>query len=185
MSQLTTSFLPVVALTTDDFAPFGQVIERSGHPGYAVNDGSSQRFSDLAQLDADTNGRLALSIFQASRRQWPVMLNKLECHPLGSQAFMPLNGQAFLIVVAEKTPDPSQMNAANLKAFLSNGKQGINFKRGVWHHPLMALAEGDFLVADRLGPGNNCEEIDMAHWQIGLYWPVSGDGNAAAQDRDQ
>ena len=168
MSHLAASFLPVVALTADGFAPFGQVIERSGHRAYAVNEGSSQRFNDLAQLDADPDGRLALSIFQASRRQLPIMLNKLERHPLGSQAFMPLNRQAFLIVVSGKTPDSSQVDAANLKAFLSNGDQGINFKRGVWHHPLIALGEGDFLVADRLGPGNNCEEIDMALWQVGL-----------------
>lgn len=168
MNQAAGLRLPAVPLSAEAFAPFGQVIERNRRRSYAVNEGSSQRFDDLAQLEADADGRLALSIFQARRRSSPVLLNRLERHPLGSQAFIPLNGQPFLIVVAATTPDPERFGSAALKVFLSNGQQGINFKRGVWHHPLIALGDGDFLVADRLGPGDNCEEIDIAHWQIGI-----------------
>ena len=75
---------------------------------------------------------------------------------------MPLDGQAFLIVAA------AHPSADALRVFRSNGRQGINFRRGVWHHPLLALAPGDFLVADRLGPGDNCEAIDIADWEIGI-----------------
>jgi ureidoglycolate lyase len=160
--------LSATALTAETFAPFGQVIERSDHGSYAINDGSSQRFSDLAQLEADPNGRLALSIFQAQAQTAPFLLRKLERHPLGSQAFVPLHGQPFLIVVAMARPDPDSPNMAALRGFLSNGQQGINFKRGTWHHPLIALQDGDFLVADRLGPGHNCEEVDIAHWNFHL-----------------
>lgn len=162
--------LPVTRLTAEDFAPFGQVIERGSRVGFAINDASSQRFTDLAQLETDSDGRLALSIFQARARIPPYMLNKLERHPLGSQAFMPLNGQSFLIVVSATRPEPDDPDAAELKVFVSNGEQGINFRRGVWHHPLLALSYGDFLVADRLGPGDNCEEIDVAHWQVGVAY---------------
>ena len=165
MSSHTESLLPVAALTAEAFADFGQVIARHGRSGYAINEGSSQRYSDLAQLEADADGRLALSIFRAKARQAPFALGVLECHPLGSQAFVPLNGQSFLIVVAAARPDPNQPDPSILKVFLSDGQQGINFRRGVWHHPLLALADGDFLVADRLGPGENCEEIDIVHWQ--------------------
>jgi len=160
--------LPAEALTAAAFAPFGQVIECAGHAGYAINEGSSQRFSDLAQLEADAEGRLALSIFRADARQAPYELHCLEAHPLGSQAFVPLNGQAFLIVVSPTRPDLSQPDHHALRVFISNGRQGINFHRGTWHHPLLALTPGDFLVADRLGPGNNCEAVDISAWQLGI-----------------
>jgi ureidoglycolate lyase len=154
--------LQVEPLTAEAFAPFGQVIDCAGHAGYAINEGSSQRFSDLAQLESDADGRLALSIFRAEARQAPFALGCLERHPLGSQAFVPLAGQRFVVVVAE------QPATDRLRAFLSNGRQGINFRRGAWHHPLLALDAGDFLVADRLGPGDNCEAIDIHDWQLQL-----------------
>jgi ureidoglycolate lyase len=35
----------------------------------------------------------------------------------------------------------------------------VNYHRGVWHHPLIALdGVSDFLVIDRGGPGSNCDE---------------------------
>lgn len=161
-------FLPAHPLTAEAFAPFGQVIECAGHAGYDINEGSSQRFTDLAQLETDAEGRLALSIFRAKAQPAPLTLSCLERHPRGSQAFMPLNGQAFVVVVTGEKPDFTQPAEANLQVFISNGYQGINFRSGVWHHPLLALDAGDFLVADRLGPGDNCEEIDISSWQIGV-----------------
>lgn len=154
--------LAPVPLTRENFASYGQVIDCAGGADYEINGGTSRRFSDLAQLESDEAGRLALSIFRAQARQAPYRLTVLERHPLGSQAFMPLDGQAFLIVVAD-TPTPDA-----LRVFLSNGRQGVNFRRGTWHHPLLALGAGDFLVADRLGPGDNCEALDIADWALGL-----------------
>ena len=160
--------LPTQPLTAEAFAPFGQIIECAGHAAYAINEGSSQRFSDLAQLETDAEGRLALSIFRADARQAPYELHCLEAHPLGSQAFVPLNGQAFLVVVSASLPAPAQPDPEALRVFVSDGRQGINFRRGAWHHPLLALSPGDFLVADRLGPGDNCEAIDISGWQLGI-----------------
>jgi len=160
--------LPAEALTAEAFAPYGQVIECAGHAGYAINEGSSQRFTDLAQLEADADGRLALSIFRAEARQAPYALHCLERHPLGSQAFVPLNGQAFLVVVSARRPDPQHPAPDALRVFVSDGRQGINFRRDIWHHPLLALSPGDFLVADRLGPGDNCEAIDISGWRLGI-----------------
>lgn len=166
------SLLQPAALTATAFAPFGQVIECDGHAGYAINQGSSQRFSDLAQLEADGDGRLALSIFRAAARAAPFALDCLERHPLGSQAFVPLNGQAFLVVVAVTPPLANRPAPESLRVFVSNGRQGINFGRGVWHHPLLALSAGDFLVADRIGPGDNCDAIDIAAWRLGIAYPT-------------
>ncbi|WP_153116100.1 ureidoglycolate lyase [Rhodocyclus tenuis] len=168
MSSDKLQLLPALPLCAKAFAPFGQVIECSGHASYAINAGSSQRFSDLAQLEADTDGRLALSIFRANAQRTPLTLSCLERHPRGSQAFMPLNGQAFVVVVAEQAPGSARQAAESLRVFVSNGCQGINFRSGVWHHPLLSLGAGDFLVADRLGPGPNCEEIDLSSWGLGI-----------------
>ena len=168
MSSAAQLRLPFAELTAAAFAPFGQVIECAGRSSQPVNAASSQRFSDLAQLEADADGRLALSIFRAKARAFPFALDTIECHPLGSQAFVPLNGQAFLVVVAKTPPDPQRFAASELQVFLSQHGQGVNFRRGVWHHPLFALTDGDFLVADRLGPGNNCEEIDITSWRLSI-----------------
>lgn len=81
----------------------------------------------------------------------------LERHPNGSQAFIPMQGQAFLIVVApvldDQTPDISK-----LCAFISDGTQGVNYHAGTWHHPLLTLeAPSNFAVVDRIGIGHNCD----------------------------
>ena len=168
MSQPTGVWLRAETLTQAAFAPFGQVIECAEGHSFAINAGTSQRFSDLARLETDPAGRLALSIFRAEKRPSPFSLTTMERHPLGSQAFMPLREQPFLIAVTAEAPDESRPATDQLKVFRSNGRQGVNFARGVWHHPLIALSDGDFLVVDRLGPGENCDEIDIAHWRVSI-----------------
>jgi ureidoglycolate lyase len=49
-----------------------------------------------------------------------------------------------------------------MQAFVARGFQGVSYARGVWHHPLIALHKAsDFLVVDRSGPGNNCDEVAL------------------------
>jgi len=149
--------LVVTPLTRDAFAPFGDVIEAAGAAtAYAINAGTTTRFHDLATIDAARDGgRPVVSIFRAQPRELPLRVRMLERHPLGSQAFVPLGPQPYLIVVAE---DP----ALPPRAFLARDGQGINYRAGTWHHPLLALhAVSDFLVIDRAGPGNNCDEVEL------------------------
>ncbi|MCY1176174.1 Ureidoglycolate lyase [compost metagenome] len=83
----------------------------------------------------------------------------MERHPLASQAFVPLSGRAYLVVVAPAGPAPQ---VEDLRVFLARGDQGVNYAPGVWHHPLLALDEvSDFLVIDRGGPGDNCDEVKL------------------------
>lgn len=148
--------LEVRPLTRAGFALFGDVIEIEGSSAFAINDGSATRFNDLAQIDVtQQGGRAALSVFRGQPVQFPLQLSEVERHPLGSQAFMPMGCVAFLIVVAA---DAADGKPGEPFAFLSNGRQGVNYRRGLWHHPLLSLGSvSDFLVVDRAGPGENCD----------------------------
>jgi len=155
------SRLAVEPLTAEAFAPFGELIAADAAARhFAINGGTTERYHDLARLDAGPDGKLIVSIFRGQPRQLPFTVSMLERHPLGSQAFMPLGDQPYLIVVAPhgKVPAPDQ-----LRAFLASPGQGINYAPGVWHHPLLALNQvSDFLVIDRSGPGHNCDEVVLA-----------------------
>ena len=143
-------------LTAVAFAPFGDVIETAGVTPRLINNGFAERFDDLARIDAGQGGgRAGLSLFAAKPRAAPVALDLMERHPLGSQAFVPLSAAPFLIVVA---PIGDHVALDALQAFVTDGRQGCNYRAGVWHHPLLALVPQSFLVVDRHGPGANLDE---------------------------
>lgn len=156
-------WLPVEPLQADAFAPFGDVIEAGdATPHRTINEGFAQRFDDLARLDTlRQGGRPVLSVFRARPRPLPLQLRLVERHLLGSQAFVPLLPQRFLVVVAPAGTKPA---FADLRCFVSRPGQGVNYAAGTWHHPLIALDEGgDFLVIDRGGPPGeeDCEEHSL------------------------
>lgn len=143
-------------LTQAEFAPFGDVIALKDTPDKIINQGMCGRHHDLATLDF-TDGRAGISLFDAEARQLPCEVALVERHPLGSQAFIPMSGTTFLVVVAEDdggTP-------INIQAFITHPLQCANLHRGVWHGVLCPLGErGLYAVVDRIGPGDNLEE----HW---------------------
>ncbi len=137
-------------LTVAGFAPFGSVIEADPAVARQINGGFTTRFHGLARVESDAE--VILSIFRGRVR--PLKVAMVERHPLGTQAFMPLNGRDWLVVVAER-PETSA-----LRAFRCRGDQGVQYGVGVWHHPLLILGEPqDFLVVDRDGVGANLEEV--------------------------
>ncbi len=150
--------LPVEALTRAAFASYGEVIEADAAGAIAINAGSAQRFHALATVDtAHAGGHAVISVVRAQPRTLPFTVQMLERHPLGTQAFVPLDpALRYLVVVA------SAIDAAP-RAFLATHGQGVNYSRGTWHHPLLALDRvSDFLVVDRAGPGANCEEVQLS-----------------------
>ena len=155
------SQLEIQPLSKDAFAPFGDVIEIGGAEGLLINDGTTDRFDDLADIDvASGGGRPVISIFRGRTRRLdptePIEINMMERHPLGSQAFIPLQDAPYLVVVA---PNADDVGPGDLFAFLAQGRQGVNYCRDLWHHPLLVLEDGhQFLVIDRSGPGDNCVE---------------------------
>ncbi len=130
----------VQPLTADAFAPFGEVLDASGAPDRIINAGLCGRHHDLAKLDFGPDGRAGISI------------------PEGSQAFLPLTGAPFLVIVA---PDEGDTPGTPL-AFLTAPHQGVNFHRGTWHGVLTPLAEpGLFAVVDRIGTSPNLDEYPL------------------------
>ncbi|MFY0691055.1 MAG: ureidoglycolate lyase [Paracoccaceae bacterium] len=148
-------------LTAEGFAPFGDVLDCAGAPDKLINQGACERFHDRARLDF-SDGRAGLSLFRAAPRALPYRLEMVERHPDGSQAFIPMSLDPFLIIAAgDAGGTPSAP-----RAFLSQPGQGINFHRGVWHGVLTPLhAPGLFAVIDRIGAGDNLEE----HWFQDAY----------------
>lgn len=138
-------------LTAEAFAPFGDVLEASGD-FRLINAGLCQRHHDRAKLDFGPKGQAGISIFKAELRALPYDFDLIERHPEGSQAFLPMSADPFLVIVATSPTAPPQ-------AFLTNGAQGINLHRGTWHGVLTPLhGPGLFAVVDRIGTTPNLEE---------------------------
>ena len=143
-------------LTRGAFAPFGDVIEAVAGGAAAMNEARFERFGDLCEIDVP-GGRAAVSIARCRMpSSLPYTFDTVERHPHGSQAFFPLAEFPFVVVVA---PPDETVTAADLRAFVTNGRQGINYRRGTWHMPLIAFEAGQaFLVVDRAAGEPNCEE---------------------------
>ena len=145
-------------LTADAFARFGKVIEASDRAEkLEINQGHAVRYNRLAELDVGEDGTGAISLFRA-RPLGELVLRVFERHPLGSQAFMPLSGRPYLVAVAPN----GDFDPAEVRLFRAGGRQGVQYAKGVWHHFLLVLDDGDFLVVDRAGPGANCDEVELA-----------------------
>ncbi|MEH6525617.1 MAG: ureidoglycolate lyase [Sneathiella sp.] len=160
--------LSIEPLTKEAFGPFGDVIETAGSDFFPINNGSTQRFHDLAEIQLDAGARTLVNIFRATPLDYPLNMRMVERHPVGSQAFVPLNNRPYLVAVA---PKGEAVSVKDVKIFSARGDQGINYHAGTWHHPVLALdAISDFLVIDRGGEGPNCDEyfFDEPEIWIGL-----------------
>ncbi|HRL21472.1 ureidoglycolate lyase [Alcaligenes sp. SDU_A2] len=157
--------LTLETLTAQAFAPFGDVIQASEAVNhFTINDGNTERYHDLANIEPGPDGQVIVSIFRGQPRSLPFQVTMMERHPKGSQAFIPQSGQPYLVIVAPAGEAPK---ASDLRLFLARGDQGVNYATGVWHHPLMALNQvADFIVIDRKGPGDNCDVIQLEEHAI-------------------
>lgn len=163
MSEL---HLTIEPLTAKAFAPFGDVIEvRDDVQHFTINNGSTERYHDLAKVEADgEEARTLINIFRAQPLVYPLQVKMMERHPLGSQAFIPVSGNPYLVLVA---PLKEDLQPSDLRAFSATSVQGVNYHKNVWHHPILALkGESDFLIVDRGGKGDNCKEHHFSENEI-------------------
>ena len=147
-------------LMGERFAPYGDVIEASHDHAAGMNAARFDRFDDLCTVETDAVGHVAISIARCRlATSLPYRFDRVERHPHGSQAFIPLSACRFVVVVA---PPEESVEASDLRAFVTNGRQGVNYHRGTWHMPLIAFAAGqEFLIVDRAGDTPNCDEHDL------------------------
>ncbi|MBD1549226.1 ureidoglycolate lyase [Roseibium aggregatum] len=152
-----TETIKIEPLTADAFAPFGEILEAAGEPDKLINQGLCGRYHDLATLDfTGEDARAGVSLFLSQKRTLPYALDMVERHPLGSQAFLPMTQEPFLVVVC---PDDGG-RPGRPQAFATRPGQGINFFRNTWHGVLTPLSDpGLFCVIDRIGGGDNLEEF--------------------------
>jgi|TARA_R100000789_G_scaffold79472_2_gene74682 ureidoglycolate lyase len=148
-------------LTREAFASFGDVIDPEGAESFPINQGRTERFHALAPVEllgeAGESVQGILSIFRGQPLE-PLEVRLMERHPLGSQAFVPMNNCPFLAVVAP----PGDFDESEIRVFLVRGDQGLSYRAGTWHAPLLPLEpDSDYLVVDRQGPGNNCDEVPL------------------------
>jgi len=150
--------LKIEDLTRAAFAPFGNVVDAEGARHITINQGFARRADGQATIDvASEGGAVNVSLFTAQPRPAPIEIALMERHPLGSQLFAPMQARPWLVVVCADPRD-----ASTYRAFRATGRQGVNYARNVWHHPLLVLdADSLFLVVDRAGPGNNLEEYEL------------------------
>lgn len=154
-------------LTSENFAPFGDVIACQGNDYFHINDAHTERYHALVTTEIIGDAKAGISIFRnIQSTNIPFKISMLERHPHGSQAFIPMQGQKFLVVVAPNL-NADQPDISNLQAFITNGSQGVNYRAGTWHHPLLTLeSPSDFAVVDRIGAGNNCDVFQFDFFKI-------------------
>ena len=140
-------------INKENFKKFGDMITTDDIKPLEINDGYAKRYDGIANLDAKKdNGESTISIFSALKRSFPMKVDMMEKHPLGSQAFIPMKETTFLAFVAPKGEKP---DLKMIESFIIPKGKGVNYKAGVWHFPLIATEDMDFLVVDRKGSGEN------------------------------
>ena len=142
-----------IKITKENFSEFGDVISSENIKPIDINSGYAKRFDNLANINTLKNdGKTIVSIFSALKRSFPMKIDMMEKHPLGSQAFMPIKETTFLAFVAPEGDFPT---INEIKSFIVPPRVGINYKPGVWHFPLISTEDTNFIVIDRKGSGEN------------------------------
>ena len=150
---MTDKIIKPVSITKDNFSQFGDVISTKDIKPIEINNGYAKRYDKIANLNTSKdNGETTVSIFSALKRNFPMKIDMMEKHPLGSQAFIPMKETTFLAFVA---PNGDKPDLNKIEAFIIPPGIGVNYKPGTWHFPLISTEDMNFLVVDRKGPGDN------------------------------
>jgi len=162
------------ALTPEAYAPFGDVVsaDRPDVAAKPANQGTASRRDHLADV-ASLRPHATLNVCSfrcAPRTVWPMEVALLEKHPLSTQVFVPMNARRYLVLVALGGDAPDLSTA---RAFVAGATQGVSYRPGVWHHPMIALdAPIDFtcLVWED-GSEGDCEVVPLPRGALSVAGP--------------
>jgi len=155
-------------ITKENFSKFGDMITTADIKPIEINEGYAKRFDGIANLNTSKdNGETIISIFSALKRSFPMKIDMMEKHPLGSQAFIPMKQTTFLALVA---PEGNKPDLNKIEAFIIPPEIGVNYNPGTWHFPLIATENMNFLVVDRKGSGENLVLEDLNKEEIFLKY---------------
>ena len=150
---MTEKIIKPIPITKENFAKYGDMISTKDIKPLEINNGYAKRYDGIANLNTSSdNGETTISIFSALKRNFPMKIDMMEKHPLGSQAFIPMKETTFLVFVAPKEEKP---DFNKIEAFIIPPGIGVNYKPGTWHFPLISTEDMNFLVVDRKGSGDN------------------------------
>ena len=142
-----------IPISKKNFAKYGDVISTKDIKPLDINNGYAKRYDGIADLNTSSDkGETTISIFSALKRNFPMKIDMMEKHPLGSQAFIPMKETTFLVFVA---PKEEKLDLNKIEAFIIPPGVGVNYKPGTWHFPLISTEDMNFLVVDRKGSGDN------------------------------
>ena len=150
---MTEKIIKPIRITKENFSKYGDMISTKDIKPLKINNGYAKRYDGIANLNtSNDNGETTISIFSALKRSFPLKIDMMEKHPLGSQAFIPMKETTFLVFVAPKGEKPS---LDKVEAFIVPPGIGVNYNPGIWHFPLISTEDMNFLVVDRKGLGDN------------------------------
>ena len=157
-----------IKISRSNFSTYGDLISTDDINPMDINAGYAKRFDNLANVDTSNDGgKTVVSIFSALKRTFPMKIDMMEKHPLGSQAFIPMKETTFLAFVA---PQNNKLEIEKIESFIIPPGIGINYKPGTWHFPLISTENMNFLIVDRQGPGNNLVIEDLEKEKIILEY---------------
>ena len=147
--------LQIKKISKDNFSKYGQLVSTKDIESQNINEETTKSFYDLVNIEIyGDDKKCRVNIFKSIKRNFPLEINMLENHPFSSQAFIPLQKTNFIVVVAPISNEPD-INL--IETFLISSEEGINFKPKVWHFPLIATENSNFLTIDKKDSANNLE----------------------------
>ena len=167
---MTEKIIKPIPITRENFKKFGDMITTADIKPLEINNGYAKRYDGIANLNTKKgNGESNISIFSALKRSFPMKIDMMEKHPLGSQAFIPMKETTFLVFVA---PEGDKPELNKIESFIVPKGIGVNYNPGVWHFPLISTEDMNFLVVDRIGDGDNLVLHDLNSENITLEFKV-------------
>ena len=157
-------------ITKENFKKFGDMITTTDIKPIEINNGNAKRYDGIVKLDTKKdNGESTICIFSALKRSFPMKVDMMEKHPLGSQAFIPMKETIFLSFVA---PEGNKPDLTKVEAFIIPKGIGVNYNPGVWHFPLISTENMNFLVIDRKGEGDNLIIHDLQKENVTIDFQI-------------